>query len=243
METCSFALGVLVTVKQQSSSTPSTPAPLSVSISGLCGPADITSCLCPSVLLEWVSVVVWGGCLHQQTALIQSQTGTSLSQTIDSDQIKYLNIQSLYFLLCLPVFFSSYMFAALYRWALGHVRGTPGDYVTKLWLNTTYICHTRGWAVWWTRDREWRREKKKESNFSLAAVTYSLRSWVGSALIIPHINNPNSDWLVSPRQAVTWLPTWPARWPCACRPPPAATRGGEGDDEPAGEQRRLFSTH
>lgn len=48
---------------------------------------------------------------------------TGLSQTIDSDQIKYLNIQSLYFLLCLPVIlfiFSSYMFAALYGWALGN---------------------------------------------------------------------------------------------------------------------------
>jgi len=52
-----------------------------------------------------------------------------------------------------------------------------------------------------------REKKERETNFSLAAVTYSLRSWVGSASIIPHINNPNSDWLVSPRRAATWLPT------------------------------------
>lgn len=55
MEIFRFALGVLVTVKQLHTiySHPSFCLLLCLSL-----PADITSCLCPSVLLEWVSVVV-----------------------------------------------------------------------------------------------------------------------------------------------------------------------------------------
>lgn len=97
LKTFSSALGVLVAVKQQSSFTVSLrllhPPPLLF----LSGPADITSCLCPPVLLEWVTVVVRGA-EHQQKN--GSQSPQSVSNYPFSDQIKYLNIQSLDFLPC-----------------------------------------------------------------------------------------------------------------------------------------------
>ena len=71
--------------------------------------------------------------------------------------------------------------AALYRWALGEHRAI-------MWRvkNTNDILLYEGTEQSGEQGTENEEKKKKrESDFSLAAVTYSLRSWVGSALNHP----------------------------------------------------------
>lgn len=226
-----------MTVKQKSSSTPSTPpTPHSVSICASLGLQTL-----PHV---FVLLCCWRGCrwwwwwfeglLLCWTPANNCDSASYGHQSVSkyrlSDQIKYLTYN-------LYIFFSVSLFLLRSLPCLLPSTGRLWDMSvrgTTRWLCDYTVVKTRSTSVIRRIEQSGEQgteNEKKRVNFSLAAVTYSLGSWVGSALIIPHINNPNSDWLVSPRQAVTWLPTGQrsGRAPAGRLPP--LQEGGR--DEPA----------
>jgi len=226
-----------VTVKQQSSSTPS--------LSPLFPSPSLGLQTLPHV---FVLLSCWSGCgggvggfkgklLCWTPANGLWFSRTSLSQKCRfSGQIKYL-IYNLY------IFFS----VSLFLWRSLHLccplqvgSGTCllGVHQVIMWL---YGSYTRSVKRRTEQSGEQGTENEKRVTSLLAAVTYSLRSWVGSALIIPHINNPNSDWLsITPSGSNVAL-YWLAWWPCARWPPPAAGERGEGRARRSAEMPLLHT--